>query len=391
MLHKIELPAYVDQLERILDFQQRLLAFACDPTTTFPLDKAQILASFGDEEGKWLIERLMTSKERLWTFGEELRDVILYAQAYRSEGPEIIKAFANDRQFYRKLDDVSFEFKYKKLDEATRKVLAPLMVSFYEKLLKAGFPSYIHGGQAKLLKRPQLLQEFRAANPRLKVCPGCDGPSTRSVDDNAEEDELNESSDEEEDEENDLSDIDHFFPKSIYPFLAIHPINLVPLCTDCNTKVKKQKDPLSINDHGKDVLSRTFLPFVNPAAPNIEVCVSRNGNGKHIVSIHDKEQPNSQRVRNLDRVFKLRSYWSRRLQRMFELMDYQLTEAREHEKLTGLTVNDGVVKQKLREHLADYDNKVGCIEYLLIHGSYARFALNDPKELTCLVTLFLRK
>jgi len=89
MLHKIEQPAYVDQLERILDFQQRLLAFACDSTTMFPLNKAQILAIFGNDTGQWLIERLMSSGGKLWKFGEELRDVILYVRSHRSEGPEI--------------------------------------------------------------------------------------------------------------------------------------------------------------------------------------------------------------------------------------------------------------------------------------------------------------
>ncbi|MBV9614492.1 MAG: hypothetical protein JO031_03445 [Ktedonobacteraceae bacterium] len=393
MLHKIAPPAYVGQLERILDFQQQLLTFACDNKTVLPLDKMQILATFGNDKGQWLIERLMTSQGKLWKFGEELQNFISHMQAHPSEGPKIVAAFENDRQFHCKLNDPLFEFQYRKLAECARKYLASLMISFYEKLLKSGFPPCIHGGQPGLLKRSQLVKGFSDANCNLKVCPGCDGPRTRPGDGDEDEDgdEEGVSDDENEDKEKDLSDIDHFFPKSLYPFFAMHPFNLVPLCTDCNEKVKKQKDPLELGDQGKEVLSRTFLPFVNPAVPKIEVCVFRNENGKRIISIHDKEQANSPRVRNLDRVFKLKRYWNGRLDRMIDLMDYQLTEARKHEKLTKDPVNDEIVKQKLSEHLADYDNKVGCIEYLLIHGGYAKFALNDLKELADLTAFLLKK
>lgn len=40
------------------------------------------------------------------------------------------------------------------------------------------------------------------------------------------------------------SDYDHFLPKSIYPFVSINLMNLVPTCERCNQKYKNSKDPL---------------------------------------------------------------------------------------------------------------------------------------------------
>lgn len=55
------------------------------------------------------------------------------------------------------------------------------------------------------------------------------------------------------------SDIEHYFPKSIYPHLACHPYNLIPICGPCNT-AHLDKDPLKATG-GRRVLSEIFLPY----------------------------------------------------------------------------------------------------------------------------------
>ncbi|RSM32528.1 hypothetical protein C5B78_02320 [Aeromonas salmonicida] len=39
-----------------------------------------------------------------------------------------------------------------------------------------------------------------------------------------------------------LFELDHFYPKSMYPFLALSLYNLIPSCHDCNATIKKEKD-----------------------------------------------------------------------------------------------------------------------------------------------------
>jgi 5-methylcytosine-specific restriction endonuclease McrA len=38
-------------------------------------------------------------------------------------------------------------------------------------------------------------------------------------------------------------DLDHFYPRSKYPYLGISLSNLIPACRQCNTSVKRAKDP----------------------------------------------------------------------------------------------------------------------------------------------------
>lgn len=47
------------------------------------------------------------------------------------------------------------------------------------------------------------------------------------------------------------SDYDHFLPKSIYPFVSINLMNLVPTCENCNRRYKSVKDPLYDESHSR--------------------------------------------------------------------------------------------------------------------------------------------
>jgi hypothetical protein len=40
--------------------------------------------------------------------------------------------------------------------------------------------------------------------------------------------------------------LDHFYPESLYPFLAISLYNLVPSCHQCNSSIKSNHDPLAV-------------------------------------------------------------------------------------------------------------------------------------------------
>lgn len=56
------------------------------------------------------------------------------------------------------------------------------------------------------------------------------------------------------------SDIEHYFPKAIYPHLSVHPYNLIPICGPCNT-VHLDKDPLSKQDGNRRTLGEIYLPY----------------------------------------------------------------------------------------------------------------------------------
>jgi len=52
--------------------------------------------------------------------------------------------------------------------------------------------------------------------------------------------------------------VDHYFPKALYPFLACHPLNLVPICTTCNSSYKGSKDP---QRNSRFRLEDIYLPY----------------------------------------------------------------------------------------------------------------------------------
>ena len=94
-----------------------------------------------------------------------------------------------------------------------------------------GFPDYMfmHAPIAEAsYSRWDFINGFLAANDALYLCAICDATAFRTrVDSRAH------------------TSIEHFFPKSIYPHLAIHPYNLIPICTHCNS-IKSDDDLMQL-------------------------------------------------------------------------------------------------------------------------------------------------
>ncbi|MDC7871105.1 hypothetical protein TH60_16555 [Pantoea ananatis] len=53
--------------------------------------------------------------------------------------------------------------------------------------------------------------------------------------------------------------LDHFYPQSVYPWLAVSLYNLVPSCDQCNSKIKLAKNPLAT--HVPNPFGQDFVDF----------------------------------------------------------------------------------------------------------------------------------
>lgn len=108
-----------------------------------------------------------------------------------------------------------------------------------------GFPFYLFptNTDGKLsFSRWDYLDSFRLANDGLYLCAICDVSVYRtSTGDRA------------------FASIEHFFPKSYYPHLAIHPYNLVPICPFCNSTAGS-KDLMEFCDQTLGI-SELLLPY----------------------------------------------------------------------------------------------------------------------------------
>lgn len=68
------------------------------------------------------------------------------------------------------------------------------------------------------------------------------------------------------------ADYDHLLCKSKYPLYAVHPDNLIPICSTCNQDAKKVKD-LFVNDQNQPRLS--FYPFIESADNYVDLEIEK--------------------------------------------------------------------------------------------------------------------
>ncbi len=176
-----------------------------------------------------------------------------------------------------------------------------IMLSFYSNILSEKVDAAVLN-EPEDLTRQTVLQAFvvEQQNISMMVCPGCDGaPPEQEADGTIRE------------------DVDHFFPKSRYPFLTIHPLNLTPYCKHCNQDYKKAKDPLkSKNGIPTIALGDIFHPYIHSARnavkiSEVQVLVQRDRAAvPHVKITASSNDPHCTSRRNsLDHLLSLQTRW----------------------------------------------------------------------------------
>ena len=107
-----------------------------------------------------------------------------------------------------------------------------------------------------------------------------------------------------------FSDVDHYFPKSSYPFLSVHPANLGPICKEWDYH-KRDIDP--IGQHQNEPLIHIFLPYKRSVLDHIEIQMKRKATGDYEIQLLDtfclSTRGYSRRIQNLNRLFHLQELW----------------------------------------------------------------------------------
>jgi 5-methylcytosine-specific restriction endonuclease McrA len=92
--------------------------------------------------------------------------------------------------------------------------------------------------------RQDLLAAFKDANRHLHVCAVCDETGYHTT--------LR---------GHIYAELDHYLPESVYPHLACHPFNLVPICHHCNAMIKGKANPLQGLARNRLSVEDIFLPY----------------------------------------------------------------------------------------------------------------------------------
>jgi hypothetical protein len=371
MLHKIKISNCSNKLENILLFQYHILTFACNLLDDSDLEESSLINEF-NENGEWLYKKMWKKEDdgrRIETkFCKEFIEFNKYIKSNPNKKEEVLNAFLHDIKFHTHLDDSDFKFSYTVLlDDNTKRVVKPLMVVFYE-FLDSGFALCFRGQQIKI-NRDTLIISFFESNPNLEVCPACDGSRPDKINSKI------------------YADADHFLPKSKYPFLSIHPANIVPLCLDCNRLFKVSFDP--IDEPNNAPLLNSFHPYGRCAIENIDIKVVINDKGVKRILIVDKDGTQSRRVKNLNSTLKLEQRWRDRLRQSVDSIMEELSREARRIKRKGLNpMNSKELKIELEDMLKDRTRLISQRQNYVIHKSYLHYVLEDQNEFELLLSLF---
>ncbi|MFK7947304.1 MAG: hypothetical protein AB8G11_06940, partial [Saprospiraceae bacterium] len=361
MLHSVSMHNSVNELNRIVEFQREILIISVRMShLPFSLTKDFLIRFIKPKEGEWLWKKMWTQPRNKngvkppleeSTFNKKLQKLIDYLKNNVSEGKKILDAFDNDIEFHKHLNNPDFRFQYLTLTENTQNAVKPLMIAFYEDLLKSGFIQEIHKGvEASRYNRDKFIGSFWKVNNELEVCPACDRERSDKVDDKV------------------YDDADHFLPKSVYPFLSLHPYNLFPLCIYCNRSFKGDRD--SVDNHNNAPLPNIFHPYLRPALHKIRIDIERNDTGVVKSVIEDIEQNPSRRLNSLFRVFKLDTRWVDRLRHHRKnIIDDIISDGKRLRRRHGYTIENFDFRRELRttiremldERIEKLGKKVGFI------------------------------
>jgi hypothetical protein len=241
MIHQvIASPLDVQRLNRLVDFQIFLIDFAANNGDVTPGNLAAQLATFFGANApnvlRWIVDNP--------TIISELHQFAIHPNV--DEKRALIAGIRFDINLLSNPRPTKFQIIFDEKPPDWKKGLKDLFIWFYDRWGKeSSFPSelFLLDHKVKTIyTRWDFIDNFSEINPKLYLCTMCDAVGYRTRVNNKT-----------------YASIEHFFPKSIYPHLALHPYNLVPICTYCNS-VARDKDILSFcsNELG---ITHLMLPY----------------------------------------------------------------------------------------------------------------------------------
>ena len=275
MLHPLNPPNCGRELGFVIGLQRKTLEYSSTFTAYNDADYENFV---GADFMAWLNSRRYTGSEQDKSVRKFFRDIPQLLRCDPAQKNQTMLDFVHDQSFYRFLNNPTYQFCFSPSKTHAHEEATKLLIYFFDFLGTTGYPAnvmaHILGGSKGFCKN-DVVEGFKLKNPSIEyVCPSCDNAFTDSGNGNAEG-----------------YTLEHYFPKSLYPSICLHPYNLIPLCSKCN-KVKGDKDPLAPKDSsntlhpvpyneifhpiGRPVLSQADLEFSTNAGIESMGFVSKN-------------------------------------------------------------------------------------------------------------------
>ncbi|MGH2975690.1 MAG: hypothetical protein ACRDLL_12590 [Solirubrobacterales bacterium] len=162
-------------------------------------------------------------------------------------------------------------------------------------------------GNAEQANRTTWEADFRLANPDVRICPACliselGLPIGKRT----------------------IIDADHYLPKSAYPPLAVHGLNLIPMCKPCNQSLKRSKDPLGGGGPGRLSLPDIWFPYVRFGLNEISFTFAPDDNGDLQLEFTGAPEALA-RAQRFDAIFELRAKWNSTIENIQQQLSVDLS------------------------------------------------------------------
>jgi hypothetical protein len=330
MLHERRLPYEVAKdLERVYSAKLRLLDWLLrSPPAGLP-DSQVLVHQFGQALGDWLWARIRAPKTRT-LFGTAVIALANTARAIPARAAEVADAIAYDAAFDTRWDVAGNDLRLPRLHPDWLGAIKGVALPFYEWLGGSGFGIEAFGLAHGHLDRTAVMKAFRPQSHG--VCGYCDGPLG------------------EKGSEFEANDCDHFFPKSHWPHLAVHPANLFSACKGCNSTWKLAKAPMG--DADADGLDGTYHPMLRPGRTAVVVSaeVSSASARQMKISISDPVVPG--RAKTLVATLDLESRWENSVNEKLDGKVSVLVAKTIRDKGRGWQADEQSVRQVIDDDIA---------------------------------------
>jgi len=350
MLHPLNPPCSRRELGFLIGLQRKTLEFSCTFKTYNDADYARFV---GVDFVTWLNSRRHTTLDQDKSVRKFFRDMPGLLRCDPALKNQVLSDFIHDQSFYRFFTDPTFHFLFAPSKSPAHAETTKILIYFYDFLGIAGYPAKVMShilGSVKGFCKNDVVEGFEATNPGIQyVCPCCDNAFTDSGNGNAKG-----------------YTLEHYFPKSLYPSICLHPYNLIPMCSKCND-VKGQNDPLSPKDHYNTLhtvsYADVFHPIYRPVRSIAEL-LFRSTSGGEVMYFASKDslRPLNPSITAYELLYDIPPRWKTLWKRVDKRVDDEIKRALKS-LARGQAIDPGLFDRVLQVAIEELENQCGS-EYL---------------------------
>lgn len=343
MLHERQLPqSEADDLNRVYQVKLILLNWLLRTPPAQLDDRDPLIQEFGQPIGNWLWKRIRRSAKRT-QFGHAVMALAGKALLSSAEANSVATSISHDAQLHTRWNEDGYELRFPRLHPDWLDVVRNVTEPFYDWLGDSGFDSATFRLTGETMTRARVMKAFRPQSH--EVCGYCDGPLG------------------EEGAVAEANDCDHFFPKSQWPHLAIHPANLYSACMGCNSRWKLAKKPMGeANIMG---LSETYHPMLRPGAARISVVAIEAPVSTRKVSIKIGDSESPRRAETLNETLDLETRWTNTVNAKLDECVSVFVAKAARDKGRGWQSTPESVRELIQDDIAWQSHRIGRDERTL--------------------------